>query len=333
MLPCTRQDTIVTGLKVGVLDLSAPGSLPVLIPGTDYASGVAPGASPGEIYYTLGGDTRVYRRVLATGEVSVLYDFGAAGIARDVHAVGNRFTAIVGGHVIFSVDPLFGPVQWDSGGLIHVVDLSTGTDMLVAGPGLFRHPALAPNGDRVVAEVPAQHPGRPRPLRRSSWRGLPLHRAMTSPLASSPPWWSRSCGLALGVVCAGGLSAQSEGTLAGSVRDSTTNGALGGAQVLVDDRIGASPTRRECYRVRAVHSGWHRVSARLIGYRGVVLDSVFVRCRRDGHGGLRARRPARWSWRRWWLRPRSTSCSTPWPPARSRRSRPRTCAAAGELAQ
>lgn len=157
-LPCTRQDTIVTGLKVGVLDLSAPGSLPVLIPGTDYASGVALGASPGEIYYTLGGDTRAYRRVLATGEVSVLYDFGAAGIARDVHAVGNRFTAIVGGHVIFAVDTLFGPVQWDSGGLIHVVDLSTGTDKLVAGPGLFRHPALAPNGDRVVAEIPVNIP-------------------------------------------------------------------------------------------------------------------------------------------------------------------------------
>ena len=28
--------------------------------------------------------------------------------------------------------------------------------------------------------------------------------------------------------------------------------------------------------MRAVRSGWHRVAARLIGYRGVVLDSVFV---------------------------------------------------------
>jgi hypothetical protein len=171
MLPCTRQDTIVTGLKVGVLDLSAPGALPVLIPGTEYASGVTPGASSGEIYFTLGGDTRVYRRVLATGEVSVLHDFGAAGIARDVHAVGNRLTAIVGGRATFSLDPLLGPVQWDSGGVLHVVDLSSGADVALDGPGLFRHPSLAPTGDRVVAEgypliiteVPGTEPGTVRP--------------------------------------------------------------------------------------------------------------------------------------------------------------------------
>ncbi len=30
------------------------------------------------------------------------------------------------------------------------------------------------------------------------------------------------------------------------------------------------------YRLRSVRTGWHRVAARLIGYRGVVLDSVFV---------------------------------------------------------
>jgi hypothetical protein len=150
---CLQLDTIVTGLKVGVLDVTSPGSTPVLIDGTDFASGVTPGG-PGEIYYTLGGDTRVYRRVMATGEVSVVHDFGAAGIVRDVHAVGNRLAAIVGGRVAFAVDSTFGPVQWDSGGIVHVLDLASGSDVVLEGPAqsLFRHPALAPNGDRIVAE-------------------------------------------------------------------------------------------------------------------------------------------------------------------------------------
>ena len=155
---CSELDTVLTGLKVGVLDVSAPGSPPVLIPGTDFASGVSPGPSPGEIYYTLGGDTRVYGRVLASGEVTVVHDFGPAGIARDVHVLGNRLTAVVGGRVTFAVDTLFGPVQWDSGGVIHVVDLASGTDRLLAGPGLFRHPSLAPTGARLVAEIPANIP-------------------------------------------------------------------------------------------------------------------------------------------------------------------------------
>jgi hypothetical protein len=148
---CVQLDTIVTGLKAGVLDVTSPGSTPVLISGTDFASGVTPGA-PGEIYYTLGGDTRIYRRVMATGEVSVVHDFGAAGIVRDVHAHGTRVAAIVGGRATFAVDPLFGPVQWDSGGIVHVLDVSSGSDIALEGPGLFRRPALAPAGDRVVAE-------------------------------------------------------------------------------------------------------------------------------------------------------------------------------------
>ena len=152
MLPCVRQDTIQSGLKAGVLDLAAPGSPPALLPGTEFASGVSPGPSEGEIYFTLGGDTRVYRRVLATGETNVIHDFGAAGIARDVHVAGNKLTAIVGGRAHFIVDPELGPIQVDSGGFVHVVNLGSGSDAALDGPGLFRHPALAPTGDRVVAE-------------------------------------------------------------------------------------------------------------------------------------------------------------------------------------
>jgi hypothetical protein len=146
-------DTIVSGLKVAVLDLSPPGASPVTLPGTDFASGVTPGASSDEIYYTLNGDTRVYRRVFSTGDVSVAHDFGPAGVARDVHVAGGRMTAIVGGRVKFSTDPALGPVQWDSGGVVHVVDLSSDADVaLGSGARLFRRPALAPAGDRVVAE-------------------------------------------------------------------------------------------------------------------------------------------------------------------------------------
>ncbi len=74
-----------------------------------------------------------------------------------------------------------------------------------------------------------------------------------------------------------GLAAQSEGAIAGRVRDTASERSLAGAQVLVDERVGAVTDTGGLYRVRAVRTGWHRVAARLIGYRGVVLDSVFVR--------------------------------------------------------
>lgn len=143
-------DTIVTGRSVTLFDLS--GRLGAPVPGTDFASGASPGVSPDEVYYTVGGDTRVFRRLLSTGDVTVAHDFGAAGIARDVHVAGGRLTAVVGGRVAFSVDPSLGPVQWDSGGVVHVVDLATDADVALDGPGLFRRPSLSPAGDHVVAE-------------------------------------------------------------------------------------------------------------------------------------------------------------------------------------
>jgi hypothetical protein len=114
---------------------------------------VSPGDSTDEIYYTLGGDSRVYRRLLSTGEVTVAFDFGAEGIARDIHVVGNEMAAVVGGRVSFSVDPSMGPVQWDSGGTLHIVSLTNGGESVLDGPGLFRRPRLSPSGGAVVAEV------------------------------------------------------------------------------------------------------------------------------------------------------------------------------------
>jgi hypothetical protein len=152
--PCQTcpPDTLRIGQAVTVLETSAPGILPVTLPGTEAATGVATDAD-GAVYYTLGGDSRVYRRTLSSGAVDVVWDFGGAGVARDIHLAGRRLTAVVGGRVTFAGDPQFGPVQWDSGGEIHVVDLDLGLDTpLDPGTRLFRRPALSPSGTAVVAE-------------------------------------------------------------------------------------------------------------------------------------------------------------------------------------
>ena len=149
------KDTLRSGLDAVWLDASTAGATPQAIPGTDNASGVSPGASEDEIYYTLNGDTRVYHQVLSSGVVSVVHDFGAAGIARDVQVVGNRMAAVVGGRVHFGVDPSLGPTQWDSGGIVHVINLQDGSDMTLDDPsngGLFRRPQMSPSGAQVVVE-------------------------------------------------------------------------------------------------------------------------------------------------------------------------------------
>jgi hypothetical protein len=157
MLPLCEgceKDTLRSGIEAVQLDL-ASAATPQAIPGTSNASGVCPGANEDEIYYTLNGDTKVYRQTLSTGAVSAAYDFGAQGIARDVHVVGNLMAAVVGGRVHFGIDPSLGPIQWDSGGIVHLVDLSAGSDVTLPDPtslGLFRRPQISPSGSEVVAE-------------------------------------------------------------------------------------------------------------------------------------------------------------------------------------
>jgi len=150
---CSTWDTLATGLDVVSLDLRSPGSTPQRIPGTENASGVSVGNNPDEIYYTLSGDSRVYRRTLSTGAVAIAHDFGAAGMARDVNVVGDRLAAVVGGRVTYGIEPSFGPMQWDSGGVLHVVNTGSGTDVVLDGPGLSRRPQISPSGSAVVVEV------------------------------------------------------------------------------------------------------------------------------------------------------------------------------------
>ncbi|MEZ0333383.1 MAG: TonB-dependent receptor, partial [Gemmatimonadales bacterium] len=71
-------------------------------------------------------------------------------------------------------------------------------------------------------------------------------------------------------------SAQADGAIVGRVREKGSSRGLAGTQVLVDGRIGSVSDTLGDYKVRSVRGGWHRVAARLIGYRGVVLDSVLI---------------------------------------------------------
>lgn len=121
----------------------------VLVPGTRYASSVD--VDGGAIVYTLGGDPRVFRRDLVTGEVTVLHDFGTQ-IAREVQVAGGRLVAVVGGNVSFYEIPSVGLIQVDFGGAIRVVDLATGLESSPDTARVWRQLALSPDGRRLVAE-------------------------------------------------------------------------------------------------------------------------------------------------------------------------------------
>ena len=155
--PCPEQgcplDTLLNGTDVTILDLAGETVTGAAVPGTTLATGVAPVQEGTAILYTLSNDTRIYRRALASGDVAVVHDFGPAGVVRDVHAAGNRIAAIVGGRVEFTVDPRSGPTQWDSGGVLHVLDLEGDAETVLDTPGrLYRRPAVSPDGASVVAE-------------------------------------------------------------------------------------------------------------------------------------------------------------------------------------
>ncbi len=154
--PCFRcpLDTLVIGQEVVRLDLRNPNPVPQVVPGTSYASSVEPALSGSSAYFTLGGDSRVYQEDLTSGAVTTVHDFGAAGIARDVRVVGNRLVAVVGGSVSFAIDSILGPLQRDGGGTLYAVDLTSGQETVMPLAGRFvRHPALAPDGKRVVVEA------------------------------------------------------------------------------------------------------------------------------------------------------------------------------------
>src|SRR3989442_6954104 len=73
------------------------------------------------------------------------------------------------------------------------------------------------------------------------------------------------------------LAAQSGGAIAGQVQDAVSGRRLEGVLIVLDSGPrGAFSDAAGSYRIREVHSGWHRVRASQIGYQGAARDSVLV---------------------------------------------------------
>ncbi len=154
-------DTEYTGIELVQLRLRGDSlASATVIPNTAGASSLAPG--PGDtVYFTMGGDSRVFALATGTGQVGVWYDFGALGIARDVQVGGGTLAAVVGGRVHFYFHASWGiQAQADSGGPIYAVPLPGGAPRLVVNIGralvigspTYRHIALDPSGRHLVAE-------------------------------------------------------------------------------------------------------------------------------------------------------------------------------------
>lgn len=147
------QDTVANGLQIERLDVDHPPATPDVMAGTDFASSVAPAADGSGFYFTLNGDSKVYRRTLGSGATTTVYDFGGSGVARDVRLADSVLYAVVGGSVIDStLDGIV--VQYDGGGILTRVDLRSGVPAPLDLPGLLaRHPALSGDHTRLLVET------------------------------------------------------------------------------------------------------------------------------------------------------------------------------------
>jgi hypothetical protein len=143
--------TTVVGLEVAVLDFSVSPIQLTVVPGTDGATSVWPASDGSSIYYTIAGDTRVYRQILATGEIAISHDFAGTGSPSDVSIRDRYLTAVVSGGV-------------GVGRRLVRVDLLTGnSDVLQPAIGTIEQGSLAPDGRQVVAGLeagPATAPNR-----------------------------------------------------------------------------------------------------------------------------------------------------------------------------
>jgi hypothetical protein len=126
-------DTTITPIDIERVDFGSDSAVVTIVPGTAGATSLAINDSATAIYYTLPGDSTVYRRHLDSATVSVAYAF-AGVFPRDVQLWGTRLVAIAGGD-------------------LHLVDLQALTDSVVTGPGVaFRNPALSRDGHTIVVE-------------------------------------------------------------------------------------------------------------------------------------------------------------------------------------
>ena len=145
-------DNVESGLEIVLLDPVDGTSGITGLPGTTWASSLALGATPDTVYFTLGGDSLVYRRVRSTGATDTVVNFGSLGIARGVQVRNGRLVALVGGDVTWGPHAALGMAQYDYGGPIYFVELPSGV-VTPAGNAFDRYftPALAPDGSAVIA--------------------------------------------------------------------------------------------------------------------------------------------------------------------------------------
>jgi len=153
--PCPTCDPVTVPRWKDAFRLSAEaGAMPQIVPGTRFATSVAPGLGTNDLFVTLANDGRVYRQDATTGQVlQVVANLGAAAAARDVDYASGKLAVISDGKVLqLTADD--GPAQTaDEGGLLSVVDVATGTITPYPVPQLFfRQPRVSPDGRSLVAE-------------------------------------------------------------------------------------------------------------------------------------------------------------------------------------
>ena len=125
-------DTITTPIEIMRIDLVGDSVALAAIPGTADATSLV-ADSTGALYFTLPGDTRVYRLAPGAGVPAVYYDFASAGVPSDVQVRGATLVALVGGSLVRA-------------------RLGDSVPVPIPGPagGSPFDPALAPAGTRVV---------------------------------------------------------------------------------------------------------------------------------------------------------------------------------------
>lgn len=156
VLACSgcKFDTLLVGSEITRLDLGTSPATVSVVPGTFGATSlwVAPDGSA--YYYTLQNDSNVYRQAVVGGAVTVAHDFGAGHIARDISIAGTDLLAVVDGHVFVAAIAVTGNAQWDSGGLLTKVDLTSGVESRLPDFHYFwRHARIAPDGSSIAAQA------------------------------------------------------------------------------------------------------------------------------------------------------------------------------------
>ena len=140
--PPAGTDTILTPIEAVRISLAGDSVTLSVLPGTANATSVT-ADSAGTIYFTLLGDSVIYRLDPGGGTPTAVFDFHSAGVVRDVRFAAGRLFAVAGHQTAADV-----------GGDVYVVDPVAGTARPISPQPLlwFRRPAASPSGALVAAE-------------------------------------------------------------------------------------------------------------------------------------------------------------------------------------